>query len=521
MHNMDNCSNYIGLEKIDEERTRIKCRIMDGGGKVYANNDPESAEVIKCCWHGGEGCPFLLDEPEGAEVTNDEPERCENAAGADPAETVQAVMDGCGDIAVSANTVDGEVSGERQEKALRLHRQIVANGNIAASCMVEMGRDLKTVRDEKLYSEFGCADFAEYCEKKAGIGKRHGYNFIAVFERFGEDKLGQLQGLGIAKLLELAKLDDNDLGELMSGAEVSEMSVRELKDKIAEYDKTCEQLKLDLDSAESDRREADDQKARAEDEKNELKYQLEQAEKRRKELEEQVAKLEESESKSRESLANAIDRHLAEKQKLQEEARKTDKQYRDKIKELESRPAGEVSEEQIAAIRAEAEKAAAEKAEKEREEAVKAAREEQDKMWQTNVDVARKTVELKYSQEIKELKAQNEALRAGVDEAVKEAQNKINKAWDSEKKAYVKVQEDYQAKLKSAEAKIVELQSSAKNAAPAGDERTKVKFYLGQIQAAFISAVEVADGAPDGERQALRAALTTALERMREVVGNG
>lgn len=460
---MNNCSNYIGLEKIDEERTRIKCRIMDGGGKVYANNDPESAEVIKCCWHGGEGCPFLLDEPE----------RCENVAGADPAETVQAVMDGCGDMAVSADTVGAGASTERQEKALRLHRQIVANGNIAASCMVEMGRDLKTVRDEKLYSEFGCADFAEYCEKKAGIGKRHGYNFIAVFERFGEDKLGQLQGLGIAKLLELAKLDDNDLGELMSGAEVSEMSVRELKDKIAEYDKTCEQLKLDLDCAKSNWHYADAEMLRAEDEKNELKYQLEQAEKRRKELEEQVAKLEESESKSRESLANAIDRHLAEKQKLQEDARKADKQYRDKIKELESRPAGEVSEEQIAAIRAEIEGAVIKKAEAEKIEAVKA------------------------------------------------AQNKINKAWDSEKKAYVKVQEDYQAKLKSAEAKLVELQSSAKKEAPAGDERTKVKFYLGQIQAAFNAAVEVADGAPDGERQALRAALTTALERMREVVGNG
>lgn len=490
---MNKCKNYLGIDKIDEERTRIKCRIMDGGGKVYENKDPEGAEVIKCCWDtAGEGCPFLLDEPEGAaDEQQDEPERCENAAGADPAETVQAVMDGCGDMAVSADTVSTGVSTERQDRAVKLTRQIIANGNIAASCMVDMGRDLKSVRDERLFTELGFESFEEYCEKKCGIGKRHGYNFIQVYERFGEEQLSQLQGLGITKLLEMAKLDDNDLGELMSGAEVSEMSVRELKDKIAEYDRTCEQLRLDLDSAESDRREADTEKARAEDERNDLKYQLEQAEKRRKELEEQVAKLEESESKSRESLANAIDRHLAEKQKMQEEARKTDKQYRDKIKELESRPAAEISEEQIAAIRAEADK--------EREEAVKAAREEQDKLWQTNVDVARKTVELKYSQEIKELKAQNEALRAGADEA-------------AIKKAEKQVAEE----LEKLRAENAALQSNAQKAdpSPSSDDKDKIRFYIGEVQRAFNAAVEVINSMSAEEQQSFKGKMKTAIERM-------
>ena len=451
---MNKCSNYIGTEKINEERTRIKCRIMDGGGKVYENKDPEGAEVIRCCWEtGGEGCPFLLEEPE----------RCESAAvdvtensEPDGGSGEQAVISGCEDMSVSTDTAGGAIN-ERQEKALRLHRQIVANGQIAASCMVEMGRDLKTVRDEKLFSEFGCADFAEYCEKKAGIGKRHGYNFIAVFERFGEDRLGQLQGLGIAKLLELAKLDDNDLGELMSGGGVSEMSVRELKDKIAEYDRTCEQLRLDLDEALSDVREADSDRERAQDERDELKNKLVQAEKRRKELEEQVAKLEESEKKSRDDLVNSIDRELKEKQKLQEEHLKTVQQYRDKIKELESRPVGEVSEEQIAAIRAEAEKAAAEKAEKARE---------------AEVNKAKSRIEAEYRARVEKLEAENSAL-----------------------------------------------QSNAQKPAPAtGDERARVKFYLGEIQAAFNAAVLVADGAPDGERQKLRAALGTTLERMKELL---
>lgn len=504
--NMNKCSNYAGTEKLDENRTRIKCRIMDGGGKVYENKDPEGAEIIRYCWEsGGEGCPFLLDEPGAAAEQREESGRCECAAGTggdNGEESGQAVLDGCG--AVTVPEAGGAVS-QRQEKAFRLHRQIVANGQIAASCMVEMGRDLKTVRDEKLFSEFGCADFAEYCEKKAGIGKRHGYNFIAVFERFGEDRLGQLQGLGIAKLLELARLDDNDLGELMSGAEVSEMSVRELKDKIAEYDKTCEQLRLDLDSAESDRREADTEKQRAEDERDELKYRLEQAEKRRKELEEQVARLEESEKKSRDDLVNSIDRELKEKQRLQEENRKTVQQYRDRIKELESRPAGEVSEEQ----RAEIEKAALENAEKEYEKARRKQQDYYEDMIKAVGESARKREAEKYSGEIEELKRQNEALKSGAEASRITAVNAARK----------QEQEKYSAELEKLRAENKALQSNAQAPAPAGDERAKVKFYLGQIQAAFNAAVEVADGAPEQERDALRAALGAALERMGEVLG--
>ena len=89
-------------------------------------------------------------------------------------------------------TSNAQISSERQDRAAKLTQQIIANGKIAASSMIEMGRDLKTVRDERLFTELGFESFEEYCEKKCGIGKRHGYNFIQIYEKFGEEKLKQL-----------------------------------------------------------------------------------------------------------------------------------------------------------------------------------------------------------------------------------------------------------------------------------------------------------------------------------------
>ena len=50
---------------------------------------------------------------------------------------------------------------ERQNRAAQLTQRIMANGKIAASSMIEMGRDLKTVRDERLFTEMGYENFEE------------------------------------------------------------------------------------------------------------------------------------------------------------------------------------------------------------------------------------------------------------------------------------------------------------------------------------------------------------------------
>lgn len=500
---MDKCQYYKGTDLIGTETTKILCSYMTSGGKVFNNKDPEGAALIQCCWHAGENCPIMAENGEPAPIQNsfdeippdvddvddiDEEDIDEDSLNEGPIcyfwdkEEEQPVEQQTltTDVATSTNT---QVSTERQERAIKLTRQIVANGNIAASCMVDMGRDLKSVRDERLFTELGFESFEEYCEKKCGIGKRHGYNFIQVYERFGEEQLSQLQGLGITKLLELAKLDDNDLGELMSGSEVSEMSVRELKDKIAEYDKTCEQLRLDLDEAESDKHEANEEKKHLEDERDEIKIQLQQAEEQRARLEQKISTLEkENQEKSKQleaSVNNACDtRDKLNKQITEITAlyHKEKEKLNTKIKELEERPetAIEVSEEQLAAIRAEVEKSAAEKAEKEREAAVKAAQKKADESRLIAVEAARKQEQEKYSAELEKLRAENAAL---------------------------------QSNAQTAPAPV-----------PTSGAKDKVKFYLGQIQAAFNAAAEVISDLDPEEQDKYRQTMETAFERMKEAL---
>lgn len=454
---MEKCEFYNGTETVTPSSTRIKCSKMDGGGRVFENKDPEGKMIASCCWSGGKECPLLVED---------------TSAGME-----QSVLDGCENSVVAA-VPNGDISSERQERAIKLTRQIVANGNIAASCMVDMGRDLKSVRDERLFTELGFDSFEEYCEKKCGIGKRHGYNFIQVYERFGEEQLSQLQGLGITKLLEMAKLDDNDLGELMNSSDVSEMSVRELKDKIAEYDKTCEQLQLELDSAESDKQEANEKNMHLKFERDEIKIQLQQAEEQRARLEQKVSTLEKENQEKSKQLQETVNDACDTREKLNKQITELTARYHkekeklnSKIKELEERPAtaSKVSEEQIAAIRAEVEKSATEKAEKEREAAVKAAQKKADESRLIAVEAARKQEQEKYSAELEKLRAENAALQSNAQKA---------------------------------------------DPSPSSDDKDKIRFYIGEVQRAFNAAVEVINSMSAEEQQSFKGKMKTAIERM-------
>lgn len=456
---MDNCQYYKGVDQIDSETTRILCSYMKEGGKTFKNKDPEGAALIQCCWHKGKPCPLMnveVDKPAAGIEAN----TCEKE---EPMEQQTFSTD----VAES----NSQISTERRERAVKLTRQIISNGNIAASCMVEMGRDLKTVRDERLFSEMGYESFEEYCEKKVGVGKRHGYNFIQVFERFGEEKLAQLQGLGITKLLDMAKLDDEEVSDLMQNNNVAELSTRELSAKIEEYRNKYEQLTLQLEEEKSKNAESAS-----------LKSQVE-------ELKRFAAILNDDYNKALKEKAEAIKEHQSEMKKLTadrdkqiNELKKKQTDYEEleqRYKEIASRPA-EISEEERNAL-----------IQQGRDEMCK----EKDKDWSNLVEMAKKATarntEKKFNDEISSLKILNDALRKEADSA--------------------------KDKLEKLKAENTTLQATSQGApAPASSTRDKINFYLAQIQAAFNAALEVVDGAEESEREALRNALSKALDVMEE-----
>lgn len=351
------------------------------------------------------------------------------------------------DVATSTNT---QISSERQDRAAKLTQQIIANGKIAASSMIEMGRDLKTVRDERLFTELGFESFEEYCEKKCGIGKRHGYNFIQIYEKFGEEKLKQLQQLGITKLLEIAKLDDEDAEDLMQHNDVNSLSVRELSAKVEEYRNKYEQLTMLLEEEKSKTAES----ASLESQVEELKKQLEAA---KQENEAQNAET----AKEKEALFA-------------------------QLRELESRPA-EISEEERNAL-----------IQQGRDEMSK----EKDKLFDTTIAVTKKTAvletEKKFAGEIDKLKAENNALR-----------EKAERAKESTAKKY----EGELEKLK-AENAALQSNAQKADPSPSSDDKDKIRFYIGEVQRAFNAAVEVINSMSAEEQQSFKGKMKTAIERM-------
>ena len=493
---------------------------MASGGKVFKNNDPESAALIQCCWHAEKAekeCPLwnvetadtILDKPDA--VPNDEDEDADGIE-FNEGEKLQMLADGfckmsktCpyysseyGKAEVNylgamefecehtkmifaeeskagewlerccsapencyhyrkakeeegqpveqqtftteiAEKADTSISTERQDRAAQLTQRIMANGKIAASSMIEMGRDLKTVRDERLFTEMGYENFEEYCEKKIGIGKRHGYNFIQIYEKFGEEKLGQLQQLGITKLLEIAKLDDEDADDLMQNNDVNALSVRELSAKVDEYRNKFEQLTLQLEEEKSKNAESSSLESQVE----ELRKQLEAAHQANEDME-----------------SGALNAEKA-----------------------------EISEEERNAL-----------IQQGRDEMCK----KKDEDWSNAVELAKKTVTRettkKFTEEINSLKTLNDELRKvadGAKESTKKYKDEVEK---------LKVEN---AALQS-NAQVVEVPAPA----PTSGARDKVKFYFKQIETAFTAATEAVSEADTEERAELTSALKKVLERM-------
>lgn len=557
---MKTCQYYKGTEQVGADSTRILCSYMASGGKVFKNNDPESAALIQCCWHAEKAekeCPLwnvetadtILDKPDA--VSNDEDEDVDGIEFSE-GEKLQMLADGFCKMSktcpyysseygkaevnylgamefecehtkmifaeeskagewlerccsapencyhyrkakeeegqpVEQQTFTTEITEktdtmptERQNRAAQLTQRILANGSIAANSMIEMGRDLKAVRDERLFTELGFGSFEEYCEKKVGIGKRHGYNFIQVYEKFGEEKLQQLQGLGITKLLEIAKLDDEDAEDLMRNNDVSGLSTRELSAEVEKYKNKYEQLTMLLEEEKSKNAESAS-----------LESQVE-------ELKRFAAILNDDYNKALKEKAEAIKEHQSEMKKLTadrdkqiNELKKKQTDYEEleqRYKEIASRPA-EISEEERNVL-----------IQQGRDEMCK----EKDEDWSNVVELARKTAtrntEKKFTEEISSLKILNDELRKVADGA-KESTKK------------------YKDEVEKLKAENAALQSTAQVGetpapAPTSGARDKVKFYFKQIETAFTAATEAVSEADTEERAELTSALKKVLERM-------
>lgn len=136
---------------------------------------------------------------------------------------------------------NSEMTAEYQE-ALKTHQRIMANGEICAQSLLEICVDLKKMRDENLYEEFGYKSFDEYCEKMAGIKSRMAYNYISTYERLGSSVLQSNARLGITKLEMIAGMNPIERSELLANSEIENMSVSEIKALVKRSKEQGEQI---------------------------------------------------------------------------------------------------------------------------------------------------------------------------------------------------------------------------------------------------------------------------------------
>lgn len=150
-----------------------------------------------------------------------------------------------------------------EERAALLNSRINANALIVVEGFAAIGRDLKAMRDEKLYTRFGCETFDEYCEKLTPIRQRQAYSYIRCFEKYGE-RLGELSHIGVTKLALMTVLEDEDRERLIESGDAERLSRRELAERIKELESANEQITLKLEEKSKEESAAESLKKRNE-----------------------------------------------------------------------------------------------------------------------------------------------------------------------------------------------------------------------------------------------------------------
>lgn len=169
---------------------------------------------------------------------------------------------------------------ETYKAAMQTHQRILANGEICAQSLLEICKDLKTMRDDKLYEEFGYASFDEYTENAVGIKPRQAYTYISTYERLGSSVLQSNASLGITKLDLIAQINPVERTEMLAEGTFDGKSVSEIRELVKKAKDQGEQISLLQEQLEAAKGEADRTAEEPDTEKDELRERVEALEKR-------------------------------------------------------------------------------------------------------------------------------------------------------------------------------------------------------------------------------------------------
>lgn len=199
-------------------------------------------------------------------------------------------------LEISVAPESTEVTVRPEQEAVIITERIKANGRIAVTAVCDIGKDLRRMKVENLFTHLGYENFEDYAKKEFDLERRQAYLYISVYEKLGEDFVQANARLGITKLAELSMMNPEDRQELMESTDIEKMSTRELKALVESYKNQGEQLsmleeenKKLKEESELDRKEQENANAAAQRFKNECKHRAEDQER----LEGRIKNLEE------------------------------------------------------------------------------------------------------------------------------------------------------------------------------------------------------------------------------------
>lgn len=126
------------------------------------------------------------------------------------------------------------VVSEEYNRAVLLDKRIKANSHAMEDCFWEVCKGLKEMRDGKLYKELGYQNFEDYSQNEIGFSREQARKYIKISETYSDENANPGWHLGATKLFLLTKLDEPLREEFIQNNDVSEMSKRELEEKIKE-----------------------------------------------------------------------------------------------------------------------------------------------------------------------------------------------------------------------------------------------------------------------------------------------
>ena len=202
------------------------------------------------------------------------------------------------------------VLSERHDRAKQLDTSIKIRAKVINENLYEMCRELKEMRDGKLYQELGYQNFEEYCENEVQISRSYAYDHISIYENLPEDFVRTFgQNIGAkSKLAFLSHEPEPVRTQIMQEDPELKESYRKMKAR-------CKELEDNQKQSESRIKELQSENSGLKECRDELQVQIQELENRPVEVMQSTAELEEIERLKQENSRLEIENEALEEQR--------------------------------------------------------------------------------------------------------------------------------------------------------------------------------------------------------------